>query len=155
MKRSLDVLVAATALLLLWPVGILVAVLVLLDDGGPVLFRQVRVGRGGRPFRMLKFRTMVPDAAKQGPAITLRDDPRVTRVGRYLRNWKLDELPQLVNVLRGEMSLVGPRPALPSEVVHFPVELRMREQVLPGITGLWQVEARDKAEEKNGAGRKK
>src|ERR1051325_596876 len=79
MKRSLDVLVAATALLLLWPVGILVAVLVLLDDGGPVLFRQVRVGRGGRPFRMLKFRTMVPDAAKQGPAITLAPHPPGTR----------------------------------------------------------------------------
>src|ERR1051325_8846471 len=146
MKRSLDVLVAATALLLLWPVGILVAVLVLLDDGGPVLFRQVRVGRGGRPFRMLKFRTMVPDAAKQGPAITLRDDPRVTRVGRYLRNWKLDELPQLVNVLLGDMSLVGPRPELRRYVRRCPDEYREILAVRPGLTDLASIAYRHESE---------
>ena len=85
MKRTLDVFVAFTALLLLWPVGIVIAIFTLLDDGGPVLFRQVRVGRNGRPFRMLKFRTMVPDAARQGPPITLRDDPRVTAAVTFVK----------------------------------------------------------------------
>ena len=120
-----------------------------------MLFRQQRVGHIGRHFTLFKLRTMVPDAESKlidlttdndrdgGPLFKLRHDPRVTRIGRLLRATSLDELPQLLNVLRGDMSLVGPRPALPSEVAHFDDELRERGRMMPGITGLWQVEARD------------
>jgi lipopolysaccharide/colanic/teichoic acid biosynthesis glycosyltransferase len=125
-----------------------------LQDGGPVFFRQVRVGQDGHHFRVLKFRTMVVDAEakladleaaneRNGPLFKMDRDPRITRIGRFLRNSSLDELPQLINVLRGEMSMVGPRPALPSEVANFDDMLLNRTKVLPGITGLWQVEARD------------
>ena len=130
------------------------ALAIKLDDGGPVLYRQERVGRDGRRFKVLKLRTMVPDASAQlehlaarnernGPLFKLSLDPRVTRVGRFLRSTSIDELPQLVNVVRGDMSLVGPRPALPSELERFDHELRKRISVPPGLTGLWQVEARD------------
>jgi len=153
-KRVFDIAVAVALLLVASPVLLAIAVAVKLGDGGPVFFRQERVGQGGRPFGVLKFRTMRVDAEAQlaklraanersGPLFKMERDPRVTRVGRLLRETSLDELPQLVNVLRGQMSLVGPRPALPSEVANFGPDLRMREQVLPGITGLWQVEARD------------
>ena len=119
-----------------------------------MLFRQQRVGRDEHDFELLKFRTMVVDAearlaeladvnARSGPLFKLAVDPRVTRVGRFLRATSLDELPQLINVVRGDMSLVGPRPALRSEVEQFPDPLRRRHGVRPGITGLWQVEARD------------
>ena len=125
-----------------------------LDDGGPIFYRQERIGRDGRPFEVVKLRTMIPDASAQlaglielnerkGPLFKLSYDPRVTRVGRILRATSIDELPQFFNVLRGEMSLVGPRPALPAEVAQFDVELLERASVSPGITGLWQVEARD------------
>jgi exopolysaccharide biosynthesis polyprenyl glycosylphosphotransferase len=153
-KRCFDIVVASVALLLLSPVLLAVAIAIKLDDGAPILFSQSRVGRGGRTFGVLKFRSMMVDAEskladlrasndRQGPLFKMDNDPRVTRVGRFLRDSSLDELPQLWNVLRGEMSLVGPRPALPAEAVNFSTELRMREQVMPGITGLWQVEARD------------
>ncbi|MGH9270373.1 MAG: sugar transferase, partial [Ilumatobacteraceae bacterium] len=154
-KRAFDVTVAAAMLVVLTPVMALVAALIKLEDGGPVLFRQQRVGRGGGEFGMLKFRSMCTDAEsrlaalqasneRSGPLFKLDGcDPRVTRIGRFLRSTSLDELPQLFNVLRGDMSLVGPRPALASEVAEFPEELRARHQVRPGITGLWQVEARD------------
>ena len=153
-KRCFDIVVASVALLLLSPVLLAVAIAIRLDDGAPILFSQSRVGRGGRTFGVLKFRSMMVDAEskladlrasndRQGPLFKMDNDPRVTRVGRFLRDSSLDELPQLWNVLRGEMSLVGPRPALPAEAVNFSTELRMREQVMPGITGLWQVEARD------------
>ncbi|MEY2524879.1 MAG: hypothetical protein QOJ66_3444, partial [Ilumatobacteraceae bacterium] len=153
-KRCFDIVVASIALLLLSPVLLAVAIAIKLDDGAPILFSQSRVGRGGRTFGVLKFRSMMVDAEsklaglrasndRQGPLFKMDNDPRVTRVGRFLRDSSLDELPQLWNVLRGEMSLVGPRPALPAEAVNFSTELRMREQVMPGITGLWQVEARD------------
>jgi lipopolysaccharide/colanic/teichoic acid biosynthesis glycosyltransferase len=123
-------------------------------DRGPVFFRQARVGKNGRPITVTKFRTMTVNAEqhlaalaaaneRSGPLFKMAADPRVTRVGTFLRESSLDELPQLIDVLRGRMSLVGPRPALPSEVVHFSPELRTREMVMPGITGLWQVEARD------------
>jgi lipopolysaccharide/colanic/teichoic acid biosynthesis glycosyltransferase len=119
-----------------------------------VFFKQVRIGRHGRPFIVYKFRTMVVDAearlkeleqenARSGPLFKMTRDPRITRVGKFLRDSSLDELPQLFNVLRGEMSLVGPRPALPSEVAQFDPELRDRLKVKSGLTGLWQVEARD------------
>ncbi|MGZ6960928.1 MAG: sugar transferase [Ilumatobacteraceae bacterium] len=153
-KRCFDIVVASLALLVLSPVLIAVAIAIRLNDGAPILFSQSRVGRGGRTFGVLKFRSMMVNAEskladlragneRQGPLFKMENDPRVTRVGRFLRESSLDELPQLWNVLRGEMSLVGPRPALPAEVVNFSSELRTREQVMPGITGLWQVEARD------------
>jgi exopolysaccharide biosynthesis polyprenyl glycosylphosphotransferase len=155
-KRAFDVVVAGSALVVLAPLLGVLAVAVKLDSPGPVLFRQERVGRRGRRFTMLKFRSMVADAEARratlhaanqadGPLFKVRDDPRVTPVGRVLRRLSIDELPQLVNVLRGEMSLVGPRPALPSEVVQWEPELFDRLRVPPGITGLWQVQGRSEA----------
>jgi exopolysaccharide biosynthesis polyprenyl glycosylphosphotransferase len=154
LKRAFDVLVASTLLLVTSPLFLSIALLIKLGDKGPVFFRQERVGRGGQTFGMLKFRSMVVDAEarlatlsddnqRTGPLFKLAVDPRVTRLGRFLRASSLDEVPQLLNVVKGEMSLVGPRPALPSEVAEFPIELRERHRVRPGITGLWQVEARD------------
>ena len=131
-----------------------IAILVKREDGGPVLFRQQRVGRGDAEFGMLKFRTMVVDAEarlaamqadnqRTGPLFKMARDPRITRIGHVLRRTSLDELPQLINVLKGDMSLIGPRPALRREVDEFPADLHDRHHVRPGITGLWQVEARD------------
>jgi exopolysaccharide biosynthesis polyprenyl glycosylphosphotransferase len=155
-KRALDVLVAGTALLVLSPLLALVALAIKLDDRGPVLYRSQRTGLNGTVFGMFKFRSMVVDAERRkaelvdrnertGPLFKVTDDPRITRVGRFLRETSIDELPQLLNVLRGEMSLVGPRPALPEEHQAFDPELRTRGAVRPGITGLWQVEARTNA----------
>jgi exopolysaccharide biosynthesis polyprenyl glycosylphosphotransferase len=152
-KRLLDVGLSAAALVLLSPLILVVAVLIRLQDRGPVLFRQTRMGLHGRPFTILKFRTMVPDAEAQladlfaaneidGPAFKLSDDPRVTRVGRALRRTSLDELPQFWNVLRGQMSVVGPRPPLPQEVAGYDLWHRRRLSMKPGMTGLWQVSAR-------------
>ncbi len=149
-KRALDLGISAVALLLLGPVMLLIAALVRLD-GGPVFFRQVRVGLNGREFRMLKFRSMCVDAEARlaevlarnekasGVTFKLKNDPRITRVGRWLRKSSLDELPQFWNVLRGDMSLVGPRPPLPREVAMYSQADRRRLLVRPGITGLWQV----------------
>jgi lipopolysaccharide/colanic/teichoic acid biosynthesis glycosyltransferase len=135
MKRLLDFTVALMALYVLTLPMLAIALWIKLDSPGPVLFRQVRVGRWGNLFHIWKFRTMVADAPARGLAVTAADDPRITRAGRFLRATKLDELPQLVNVLLGEMSLVGPRPEVPQYVALYPPELR--EQVLavrPGIT---------------------
>jgi exopolysaccharide biosynthesis polyprenyl glycosylphosphotransferase len=156
-KRFIDLLLTSMALVMAVPLLLVAALAIKLDDGGPVLFRQRRVGRDGKTFTILKLRTMVLDAEqrldalrdkieRQGPLFKLTVDPRVTRVGRILRACSVDELPQLFNVLKGEMSLVGPRPALPSEVADFDEVLLARTQVLPGMTGLWQVEARESAE---------
>ena len=153
-KRVFDVVLAGIALILASPVLIACAIAIKAHDRGPVFFRQQRVGQNGEHFGLIKFRTMSVDAEKQlarlaaenerkGPLFKMIDDPRVTRVGRFLRESSFDELPQLINVLKGQMSLVGPRPALPAEVASFSAALRNRESVLPGITGLWQVEARD------------
>jgi exopolysaccharide biosynthesis polyprenyl glycosylphosphotransferase len=153
-KRVFDIVAAGLTIVLVSPLLALVALLIKLDDGGPIMFRQTRVGLRGETFGVLKFRTMKVGAERMmaalsagnerlGPLFKMHNDPRVTRVGRFLRTSSLDELPQLFNVMRGEMSLVGPRPALPIEVAQFPADLRSREDVLPGITGLWQVEARD------------
>jgi lipopolysaccharide/colanic/teichoic acid biosynthesis glycosyltransferase len=132
-KRLFDLLLAAVALLLLSPLLLLVALLVRLDSPGPVLFRQQRVGRHGVPFRIHKFRTMVHGAA--GLSLTVGADPRITRAGAFLRRTRLDELPQLIDVLQGTMSLVGPRPELPRYVAQYPAELRERVLALrPGIT---------------------
>ena len=154
LKRAVDILVASVVLVLTSPVLLAAAAAIKVSDRGPVLFRHTRVGRNGEPFMLAKLRTMVPDAEERlvslldlnerhGPLFKISEDPRVTRVGRILRATSVDELPQLFNVLRGEMSLVGPRPALPQEVEQFDDELLSRQQVLPGVTGLWQVEARD------------
>ncbi|MCA1842608.1 MAG: sugar transferase [Actinobacteria bacterium] len=152
-KRGFDVTVAGSGLLVTAPLLLVLAAAIKLTSPGPVLYRQKRVGRDGRHFHMLKLRTMVADAEAQlaglrnnndadGPLFKMRHDPRVTRLGRHLRRFSLDELPQLWNVLRGEMALVGPRPALPVEVTGWAPTLHHRLRVKPGITGMWQVNGR-------------
>ena len=162
-KRALDVVVAVPMLLVLSPLLALVALLVKLTSPGPVFFRQARVGLRGAPFTMLKFRTMVRvegddhaalraaieqelngEAVASDGSFKLDNDPRITPVGRWLRASSIDELPQLINVVRGEMSLVGPRPSLGWEAELFPPEYRVRTAVPPGITGLWQVRGRSR-----------
>ena len=153
-KRALDITVAAALLVLAAPLMLLIALAIKLDSPGPVIFRQRRVGKDGRPFTFYKFRGMVADAEARlhevahlnevdGPIFKSRRDPRVTRVGRVLRRTSLDELPQLWNVLRGDMSLVGPRPPLPTEVTRYEPWQRDRLLVPGGITGLWQVSGRN------------
>jgi lipopolysaccharide/colanic/teichoic acid biosynthesis glycosyltransferase len=134
-KRAFDLLGASLALLLLAPLMLAIAVAIKLDSRGPVFFRQQRVGRHGALFRIHKFRSMVADAPARGPALTIGADARITRIGRGLRRTRLDELPQLLDVLAGHMSLVGPRPELPQYVAHYPAALRERAlSVRPGIT---------------------
>jgi lipopolysaccharide/colanic/teichoic acid biosynthesis glycosyltransferase len=146
-KRLFDILASALGLVLLAPVLAIVAVWIRLDSPGPVLFRQVRVGRHGTPFRIHKFRTMVDDAARGGRAITVGADPRITRAGAVLRRAKLDELPQLIDVLRGDMSIVGPRPELPRYVETYPAELRDKVlSVRPGITDPASIRFRNESE---------
>ena len=153
LRRALDVVVSAAALLLLLPVLALVALLIRLDSPGPILFVQTRIGKHGQPFPVFKFRSMFTDAEdrlhtvldaneRSGPVFKMKRDPRVTGCGRWLRRCSLDEVPQLLNVLRGEMSLVGPRPALPREVALYTPQQQQRLSVLPGLTGLWQVSGR-------------
>ena len=148
-RRALDFLFSFAALLLLLVPFALIALLIRLDSPGPVLFIQRRVGKDGREFFVFKFRSMFTDAEQRleillganertGPVFKMREDPRVTRAGRLLRKSSFDELPQLLNILRGEMSLVGPRPALPREVALYSPEQRLRLSVTPGLTGLWQ-----------------
>jgi lipopolysaccharide/colanic/teichoic acid biosynthesis glycosyltransferase len=133
MKRSFDLLVAAILLVLFAPVMLLVAVWIRLDSKGPIIFRQIRVGRGEKPFEILKFRTMHDGA--EGPFVAPTGDARVTQAGRWLRKSKLDELPQLWNVLRGDMSLVGPRPEVPRQVAHYPEAAKaIVFSIRPGIT---------------------
>lgn len=153
-KRVFDIVTAAAGLLFGLPLLLTIAVAILLESGRPVFYRQERVGRNGRHFEMLKYRTMIKDADKQLDEIAdkneagsdlifkIREDPRVTKVGRILRRSSLDELPQFVNVLRGEMSIVGPRPPLPQEVSRYRPDHYVRLRGLPGITGLWQVSGR-------------
>jgi exopolysaccharide biosynthesis polyprenyl glycosylphosphotransferase len=153
LKRGFDLVVATLLLLLLSPVLLACTIAVKLSSPGPVLFRQLRVGQDGREFLIHKFRSMVVDAEQRlehlkdrneadGLLFKLRHDPRVTRVGRVLRAWSLDELPQLFDVVRGDMSLVGPRPPVPSEVANYDTWIRNRLRVKPGLTGLWQVSGR-------------
>ncbi|PWU58262.1 polyprenyl glycosylphosphotransferase [Micromonospora globispora] len=152
-KGLVDRSVSLVALALLLPLLVVIAVAIKLDSRGPVLFRQVRVGQGGKEFGVFRFRTMVVNAdallaelaarnETDGLMFKMRDDPRVTRIGRLLRKWSLDELPQLVNVLLGQMSLVGPRPPLPSEVARYDGDVARHLLVKPGMTGLWQVSGR-------------
>ena len=133
-RRLLDLFASLIDLILLLPLSALIAVAIKLDSPGPVLFRGQRVGRDGFQFAIYKFRTMVTDADQQGPGITVSGDPRITRVGRLLRRSKLDELPQLINVLKGEMSLVGPRPEDPRYVMLYTPEQRRVLSVRPGLT---------------------
>jgi lipopolysaccharide/colanic/teichoic acid biosynthesis glycosyltransferase len=152
-KRILDVALASVALAILAPFLTVLLVAVAADTGASPVFVQVRTGRGGKRFRMFKFRTMVADAESrladlmhlnevQWPMFKIRNDPRITKLGRFLRAASLDELPQLVNILKGDMSLVGPRPPLPHEVATYTSEQARRLSVLPGLTGLWQVSGR-------------
>ena len=141
-KRLLDLILAFSSLILLSPLLLIVSLLIKLDSQGPVIYRAERIGQGGKGFGMLKFRTMVLNADRMGPALTRRQDPRITRVGRILRQWKADEMPQLLNVLRGEMSIVGPRPEAPCYVEHYTPEQRRVLQAKPGITGLTQIRFR-------------
>lgn len=156
MKRALDVVVSVSALLVTAPILLLITILIRLDSPGPVLYAALRVGRKGKRFRCYKFRTMSAQAnelreqlrkrnQRQGPCFKMVDDPRITRAGRWLRQYSLDELPQLWNVLRGEMSLVGPRPHPLDDVARYELEHLRRLDVTPGITGLWQVMARRSA----------
>ncbi|HET9451271.1 MAG TPA: sugar transferase [Aggregicoccus sp.] len=144
-KRLLDLACVVPGLVLVGPGMLLIAVAVRLDSPGPALFRQERVGQGGRPFRMLKFRTMGVDAERQGGGLTVGEDRRITRVGRWLRALKLDELPQLLNVLRGEMSLVGPRPELRRYTDLYTDEQRRVLELLPGITSPASIAYRDES----------
>ena len=144
MKRVFDVAFSAAGFFCLLPILAVIALLVRAEDGGPALFRQRRVGRDGKPFEIFKFRTM---RRASGAIITVSGDPRITRVGRWVRRWKLDELPQLWNVLRGEMSLVGPRPEIPEYVRLYPPEAREILRIRPGITGPSQLDGFDEEEE--------
>lgn len=155
-KRAMDLAGAGCGLIVLSPVLILLAIAIKLEDSkGPVLFYQTRVGKNGRDFRMYKFRSMVTDAEKllntllgqneiKGSMFKIKEDPRITRIGRFIRRTSLDELPQLFNVLRGDMSLVGPRPPLPREVATYDAYDKQRLHVTPGCTGLWQVSGRNR-----------
>jgi exopolysaccharide biosynthesis polyprenyl glycosylphosphotransferase len=154
LKRAIDIAVSAVALGLLSPLLLGVAALVKLSSRGPILFKQARVGQHGRQFNMLKFRSMVVNAEElkarllaqneqNGPVFKMKSDPRITGIGRFIRKFSIDELPQLLNVLRGEMSLVGPRPPIPSEVAKYEAWQRRRLSVRPGLTCVWQVSGRN------------
>jgi exopolysaccharide biosynthesis polyprenyl glycosylphosphotransferase len=154
LKRLMDIVGAASALIILSPVFLAIAIVIKRDGGGPVFFRQTRVGKDGSLFRMVKFRSMVTDAETKlaelrkmsddgnGMLFKLKDDPRITRTGRFLRKYSLDEFPQFWNVLVGEMSLVGPRPPLPTEVAEYENPVHRRLYIKPGLTGLWQISGR-------------
>lgn len=152
-KRPLDLFLVTAGLAVIWPLLLVIALAVRCSGPGPVFFVQTRIGLHGQPFGMIKFRSMHADAEarraallaqsdREGICFKSRNDPRITRVGRILRRLSLDELPQIFNVLRGEMSLVGPRPALPEEVRAYPAHAMERLSALPGITGVWQVSGR-------------
>lgn len=155
-KRLIDIIGSTIGLIILFPIMIIVAILIKLEDPrGPIFFTQVRCGKHPSKFKMYKFRSMYTDAEEKmqeimylneqtGPVFKVRDDPRITKVGRFIRKTSLDELPQLLNVLKGNMSLVGPRPALPREVIQYTDYQRQRLLVKPGITCIWQVTGRNK-----------
>lgn len=146
LKRVFDLFLTILGLGILWPLFLVVALLIKLDDGGPVFFRQERVGYKGRIFRIWKFRTMVVDAEQQGKLLTIGKDPRVTRVGRWLRKTKIDELPQLFNVLLGDMSFVGPRPEVPYYVALYTPDQWQVLDLVPGITDPASVKYRSESE---------
>lgn len=153
-KRGQDVLLSALALLILWPLMLVLALVIYIDSpGASPFFVQERIGLNGKSFRFIKFRSMVPDAEKKlhalldrnemdGPVFKIKRDPRITRVGSFIRRTSIDELPQLINILKGDMSIVGPRPALPREVKKYDDYERQRLYVRPGLTCYWQVQPR-------------
>ncbi|MBI4435808.1 MAG: sugar transferase [Candidatus Omnitrophica bacterium] len=152
-KRLMDIVMSLLGILLSFPLWVLIALCIRADSKGPIIFKQVRIGKGGKSFVLYKFRSMQAGAEEmkeqlkhlnvaEGPIFKIKNDPRVTRVGRLLRRSTLDELPQLINVLKGQMSLVGPRPPLPEEVAVYTPLQRKRLEVTPGLTCLWQVSGR-------------
>ncbi|MCL6520217.1 MAG: sugar transferase [Armatimonadetes bacterium] len=152
-KRCLDVVISLMMLIILAPLMLLVALAIKLESEGPIIYKQTRVGKNGREFTFYKFRSMFRDADKRlaelrhlneadGPIFKIKNDPRITKVGRIIRKTSIDELPQLFNVLKGDMSLVGPRPPLPVEVAQYTARDRQRLNVIPGITCLWQISGR-------------
>lgn len=153
-KRTMDIIGALIGLILLSGILIIIAIIIKIEDNkGPVFFSQVRVGKNGKEFRMFKFRSMVSNAEEKleellkyneasGPMFKMKDDPRITKIGKIIRKTSLDELPQLINVLKGDMSLVGPRPPLPREVIEYKDSDTRRLLIKPGCTGLWQVSGR-------------
>jgi len=145
LKRWLDIALAAVALVVTFPLMAVIATAIKLDSSGPVLFVQERVGKDGKLFRAYKFRTMIQGAAAQGAGFLIegQDDPRITKVGKYLRRWSLDELPQFMNILKGEMSVVGPRPTLLYQVEQYDEFQKRRLEVKPGITGWAQIHGRN------------
>lgn len=154
MKRLFDIVAATCGIVMLSPLMIIIAVLIKAEDHGPIFYKQVRVGKNGKTFKMYKFRSMFVNADKMldklkeqndvdGPMFKMKDDPRVTKIGHFIRKHSLDELPQFFNVLKGDMSLVGPRPPLPSEVVEYSEYDKQRLLVIPGCTGLWQATERN------------
>ena len=156
-KRGFDVLASGLALILLSPLFLILIVLIKREDGGPAFYSQERIGKNEKPFKMWKFRSMIVNADKMveqleeqneidGAMFKIKDDPRVTKIGHVIRKYSLDELPQLWNVLKGDMSLVGPRPPLPSEVEEYTDYDKQRLLVMPGCTGLWQVTKRNEAD---------
>lgn len=155
-KRVIDFWIATITLVAIIPLFAVIAILIKIDSPGPVIFRQARIGKNGRKFIFYKFRTMVEDAEQQkeglvwlneatGPLFKIKNDPRITKIGAWLRKTSLDELPQLINVIKGDMSLVGPRPALPDEVDRYNALSMKRLLVMPGMTGVWQVNGRSNA----------
>ena len=156
-KRGFDVLASGLALILLSPLFLVLIILIKREDGGPAFYSQERIGKNEKPFKMWKFRSMIVNADKMveqleeqneidGAMFKIKDDPRVTKIGHVIRKYSLDELPQLWNVLKGDMSLVGPRPPLPSEVEEYTDYDKQRLLVMPGCTGLWQVTKRNEAD---------
>ncbi|CUO42516.1 sugar transferase [Clostridium disporicum] len=153
-KRVIDIIAAVIGLIVLSPILLIVAILIKIDSKGPILFKQQRVGKDGNEFGMYKFRSMVINAEElkdsledknemSGPMFKMKNDPRITRVGKFIRKTSIDELPQLINVIKGEMSLVGPRPSLPKEVAQFKPWMKERLTVKPGLTCYWQVSGRN------------
>lgn len=154
MKRLFDIVAATCGIIVLSPLMIIIAVLIKAEDHGPIFYKQVRVGKNGKIFKMYKFRSMFVNADQmlaklkgkndvEGPMFKMKDDPRVTKIGHFIRKHSLDELPQFFNVLKGDMSLVGPRPSLPSEVAEYSDYDMQRLYVIPGCTGLWQATERN------------
>lgn len=153
-KRVIDILFSLIGLIILSPLILLVAIVIKIESKGPIVFAQERIGKNGCAFNMYKFRSMVVNAEElkekllaknemSGPMFKIKEDPRVTKIGKFIRKTSIDELPQLINILKGEMSLVGPRPSLQSEVMHFEDWMRIRLEVKPGLTCYWQVSGRN------------
>lgn len=154
LKRLIDTIFSLTGIILLSPIFLIVSVLIKIDSKGPVIFAQERVGKNGKHFKMYKFRSMIPDAEKHltelkeknemsGPMFKMKEDPRVTKIGKFIRKTSIDELPQLFNVIKGDMSLVGPRPNLPKEVAKFNSYHKLKLLAKPGLTCYWQVRGRN------------